>query len=207
MSGTTVDEMRPYLAVEPQMLAMDEAELLFRCERVLPPLRGAAEYVIDEYRKARGSRGAGTTPCDLWLAIQSDRFVRYASSKAAELQSHNGAPTYSYLFSWRSPFLDGLLGACHELELPFLFGYLDDPIATTLSGDRPQREVLAAQIQGAWTAFARGGAPSEQTLPQWPTYERTKRATMILDEECSKQNAPLEAERRVWEQLLPLDYS
>jgi para-nitrobenzyl esterase len=205
ISGTTVDEMRPYLAMQPALLGMDDVELRRRCERILPsPSDAAAEHVVEVYRRARVARGAGATACDLWLAIQGDRFVRFASTKAAELQSELGGRAYSYLFSWQSPFLGGLLGACHELELPFLFGYLDDAIATTLVGERPQREMLAAQLQGAWTAFARGGLPRAATLPEWPSYERARRATMIFDAECLRRDAPLEDERRVWEEILPL---
>ena len=34
----------------------------------------------------------------------------------------SGLSTYVYLFGWESPYADGTLGACHGLEIPFVFG-------------------------------------------------------------------------------------
>lgn len=201
VAGTTADEMRPYLVLEPDLLSLDENGLRARCERILPPAAsGAAERIIGEYRRARSNRGAGTSPCDLWLSIQADRFVRYGSTKTTELASRDGGAAYSYLFSWESPFMNGLLGAFHELELQFLFGSLDDPITRALTGERPERERFARQLQDAWTGFAHSGAPASS----WPRYDEQRRATRSLDVECTTQNAPLDDERRVWEEVLEL---
>lgn len=203
--GSTVDEMRPYLAVDPDLLTLDEAGLRRRCERIVPATAtGAVDHLITEYRRARDRRGASTTPCDLWLAIEADRFVRFGATRAAELLSRTGAAAFSYLFAWQSPFMDGLFGSFHELELPFLFGYLDDPIATSITGRHPQRVILAEQMQQAWTTFARCSTPVMNEATVWPTYEPATRATMVLDLECRNENAPLEDERRVWEEILPL---
>lgn len=199
VAGTTVDEMRPYLVLEPDLLSLDDAGLRRRCERIVPRrTTDEADYVIGEYRRARNERDASTAPCDLWLAIQADRFVRYGSIKTAELQSEHGAAAFAYLFAWESPFMNGMLGSFHELDLQFLFGSLDDPITMALTGDRPERESFARRLQRAWTAFARDGEPS----PSWPRYDRGKRATMILDTECSRRDAPFDDERRVWEEIL-----
>jgi para-nitrobenzyl esterase len=199
--GTTVDEMRPYLIIEPDLLSLDDTGLRRRCAGIVSGLAtDAAEHVIETYRRARRERGASTTACDLWLAIQADRFVRYGSIKAAELQSRHGAAAYAYLFAWESPFMNGMLGSFHELDLQFLFGSLDDPITTALTGDRPQRESFAKQLQSTWTAFARNGVPAAS----WPRYDHETRATMVLDVECSRRDAPFDDERRVWEEILAL---
>jgi para-nitrobenzyl esterase len=99
--------------------------------------------------------------------------------------------------------MGGLLGSFHELELPFVFGYLDDPMATVITGDEPHRDVLAKRLQTAWTAFAHGNGPLLDETTSWPRYERNQRATMVLDIECSRRDAPLDDERRVWEEILP----
>jgi para-nitrobenzyl esterase len=65
-------------------------------------------------------------------------------------------PAHVYEFAWRSPAFDGRLGACHGLELPFVFGTL--AAATGLTGeDAPA--ALSAELTAAWVAFARTGDP------------------------------------------------
>jgi para-nitrobenzyl esterase len=58
----------------------------------------------------------------------------------------------------------GRLGACHGLELPFVFATLATATGPEgLLGDGgPQ--ALAEELCGAWTAFARSGDPG------WPSY-------------------------------------
>jgi para-nitrobenzyl esterase len=206
ITGTTTDEVRPYLVLEPDLINLDEAGLHQRCAEIVLAPSTAIGDLIAAYRDARLQRGAGATPCDLWLAILADRFVRCGSTKVAELQSAAGATAYSYLFNWQSPFMNGWLGAFHELELPFLFGYLDDQVGAMITGDGPERAALAQRVQSAWTAFARGGVPTADGTEPWPRYDRAARATMVLDVECSRRNAPLDEERRAWEKIMPLGF-
>ncbi len=205
ITGTTADEVRPYLVLEPDLVSLDEAGLYRRCAEIVPAPATAIGDLIAVYRDARLRRGAGTTPCDLWLTILGDRFVRCGSIKVAEWQSAAGTPVYSYLFNWQSPFMNGWLGAFHELELPFLFGYLDDQTGTMLTGDRPERAQLAYRLQSAWTAFARDGVPTFEG-EAWTRYDRGTRATMVFDVDCSRRDAPLDDERRVWEEIMPLGF-
>ena len=70
-----------------------------------------------------------------------------------------------YEFSWRSPALEGRLGACHALELPFVFDTLDACAGPDgLVGEAPPRD-LARRIHGLWVAFAKG-----ESLP-WAPYD------------------------------------
>jgi para-nitrobenzyl esterase len=76
--------------------------------------------------------------------------------------------------------MGGKLGACHALDIPFVFRQLGSPDAEFLTrGRAPQR--LGDLMSTAWTAFARTGNPAAPGLPAWPDY-RTERRTMILDE-------------------------
>jgi para-nitrobenzyl esterase len=106
-----------------------------------------------------------------------------------------------YLFAWPSPARRGELGACHAIELPFVFGTLDAPGMDRFSGAGPEAERLAERTMDAWLAFARHGRPGHAGLPEWDTYDTARRATLWLDRESSLVDGPMDAERAAWERL------
>jgi len=87
-----------------------------------------------------------------------------------------------------------LLGSCHALEVPFVFGNLGADGIGMLVGDAPPAS-LADALQASWLAFARTGDPSNDVLGEWPAYDTDRRATMELDAEPRVVEDP-EAERR-----------
>ena len=74
--------------------------------------------------------------------------------------SARGSRAFVYLFDWESPAFGGILGSCHALELPFVFGAVHLPVVQVFSGGGPAVETLSAQMQTAWLAFAATGDPS-----------------------------------------------
>ena len=201
--GTNLDEMKLFGLMDPEARTLDDAKLLKRCERAIPGNNPAgvsrARVAIDTYCRARAGRGEPTAPPDLWFAIDSDRAFRYPAMLLAEMQRTHQPHTYAYLFTWPSPFLEGVLGACHALELPFVFGTLADPLLANFSGSGPGADALAERIQDAWLAFARVSDPAHPGIGSWPAYDAERRATMLLGCECRVENAPREEERQVWE--------
>ena len=202
--GSNRDEWRFYGLADPKAAQLDEAGLLRRFRRGLPGAdasgRSLAEGVVETYREARAGR-SGVSPTELWFAIQSDRWFRHAAMRLAELHAAHEPATWAYLFSWGSPALDGKLGACHALDIPFVFGGAEQASLGWLIGDDPGARVLAERIQDAWLAFARRGDPGHPGLPSWPAYEAGRRATMLLDDSCAVADAPLEAERAFWDRI------
>ncbi len=194
--GTTIDEMKLFDLMDPKADALTEAALLRRCTHTLGADR--APRAIDLYRAGRAERGASVAPCELWSAIETDRLLRVPAMRLAELQAAVQPAVYSYLFTWPSPYLDGRLGACHALDIPFVFDTLDDPHIIPFSGNGADAHQLARTMQDAWTAFARCGDPNHPGLPAWPRYAPPRRATMILGPECGVIDAPNEAERAFW---------
>lgn len=195
--GTTRDEMSAYLLLDPETQAMDDATLRRRCEG-LAPSAGAAVEGVEVYRRARRARGEPIEPRDLWFAMLADRHVRQPSTRLAEAATANGQASYFYRFDWVSPFLEGAIGACHSIDVPFVFGTLTDPCVAPFTGGGPEALALADFVQDAWLHFARHGRPGNG----WPAYEPTKRATMILGASPSVEEAPGEPERRFWETAL-----
>jgi len=162
---------------------------------------GQAEHVIETYRAARQARGADTSPPELWFAIAGDHRYRAPLMRQAELHAAHTPQTYTYLFTWRSPARDGRLGAAHTMEIPFVFGRLDDPGMGPLTGQGSAVQRLSEQMMDAWIAFARTGQPSHAGIGDWPGYEAAHRRTMILDRRCRVEAAPREAERAFWDAL------
>jgi len=192
--GSTLEEWKLLGTMDQDLPKLDEAGLVGRCQRLMP-----AENVLDvieAYRKTRAKRGAATTPAELFMAIQTDRVFRLPAIRLAEAQRRHQQSAYNYLFTWRSPLFGGILGACHALELGFLFGTYEE----NFSGSGPAADALARNIQDAWLAFARTGDPSCQSLGTWPTYGE-HRETMLLGEECHVEEAPYDEERRAWDSV------
>jgi carboxylesterase type B len=189
--GTNVDEMRLLGAGDPHRLDLDEAGLRVRLERVL---EGDVGQVIDAVRSARAARGEGTSPSDLWFAIETDRFFRVPSLRAADAHVAHDPRTYVYLFGWRSPAFDGWLGACHVLEIPFVFGLQDAPHLAPFTGAGADGARLSAEMMGAWVTFARGDDPSTPGL-SWPRHDPGARPTLVFDERSRAEAAPRDEER------------
>jgi para-nitrobenzyl esterase len=201
--GTNADEMRLFGLVDTQAFGLDDAGLLSRCQRVIPGAQNGeasrAQLAIDTYRAARARREQPVDPPALWFAIDSDRLFRHAALRLAELQYRQQPQTYAYLFTWPSPLFDGRLGACHALDLPFVFGTLADPAITLFCGSDADAAALSERIQDAWIAFARHGDPAHTGIGAWPAYDPATRPTMLLGPECRVESAPLEEERRFWD--------
>ena len=200
--GTNRDEWKLYGLADDRLKTLDAAALLRRCARNIPGAdadgRSRAERVVEAYRKARQGR-ASVEPRDLWCAIESDRNFRHPAMQLAEAHACRQSDTYAYLFTWESPALGGALGSCHALDVPFVFGCVRDGAIPKFVGDGPAVGALSERMQDAWLAFARSGRPGHPALGDWPSYAANRRATMILGESCGVEDAPMEAERALWD--------
>jgi para-nitrobenzyl esterase len=199
--GTTRDESKLFRLGLADAPPIDEARLLRRVRALLGSRESHAERVIEAYRGARAGR-ASTEPSELLDAIETDRSFRIPAIRLAEAQHRHQPDSYMYLFTWPSPARRGALGACHALELPFVFGTLDAPTMDRFAGSGPDAEALAARMMDAWLAFARSGRPGHADLPDWSPYETGRRATLVFDRAPELAHAPLDAERAVWDGML-----
>jgi carboxylesterase type B len=145
------------------------------------------EATMATYRAAHPGAGPG----ELLSAIQGDWCFRIPTLRLADAHATSPAATYMYEFAWRSPQFGGRLGACHGLEIPFVFGTLPDG-ADPLLGTNPPRQ-LADAMHAAWVAFATSGE-----CP-WPKYDLSRRATMRFHTRSEVVGDPRSAERVLWE--------
>jgi para-nitrobenzyl esterase len=145
---------------------------------------------IATYRAIRSGASAG----ELLAAIVTDWFYRIPAIRLAEAHTKGSGSIYMYEFAWRSPGFDGLLGACHALEVPFVFDTLDKGGFEVLLGAEPPQQ-LADVMHAAWVSFATRGDPG------WPQYDLYQRATMRFDTTSALVENPQSAERVLWEGL------
>jgi carboxylesterase type B len=133
----------------------------------------------------------GAGPGELLAAVQSDRHFRIPVIRLADAHAESSSDTYVYEFAWRSPQFGGRLGACHGLEIAFLFYALGDE-TEPLAGPSPPQQ-LAERMHAAWIGFAGSGDPG------WPKYDLTRRATMRFDTTSEVVDDPRSRERMLWE--------
>jgi len=178
--GCTLDETVILLGgLSPErdvIFRLDETGLHERVARYLGIDAERTGTLVAAYRGAHPRH----SPSDLFFAITSDHMMRIPSILQAERKAAQpGAPSYLYLFTWPSDLMGAGIKAHHGAELPFVFDTVDEDIERLGAG--PDRRVLADQMRGAWAQFARTGDPNHSGLPNWPSYSKASRDTMIFD--------------------------
>jgi para-nitrobenzyl esterase len=70
--------------------------------------------------------------------------------------------------------------------------------------DKPEAEgaAMAKEIHGAWVAFLKGERPHAEGLPDWPSYSRGLKETMVLDAVSKVEERPMAAELALWDGVL-----
>ncbi len=142
----------------------------------------------------------GATPAQLLIAALTDGQFRVRSLIMAERKAAQAAgPVWIYSFAWQTPLFDGRLGAPHAIDVPFTFDTLEFTNATDHSA---AAHALAVSMSATWANFARTGVPEHASLPAWPVYSATDRATMVLDAECRVARDPGREARELWQQVV-----
>lgn len=127
-------------------------------------------------------------PFGLWAAISASSMRQNTTTQAERKAALAGAPVYHYIFSWRTPVLDGRPGTFHACEIAFVFDNADRCVRQT--GGGPAALALSTNVSRAWVSFARHGNPNHTGLPNWPAYDAERRATLFLDNPSFVKNNP-----------------
>ena len=151
--GHTRDEHRLFSALDGLLGAGDRgAGGRPPCDVLAPGPDGARRY-----REAFPAAG----PDELYELVNSDWLFRMPTLHLAEAQAAGGGRAHVYELTWPAPGMGGVLGACHGLDVPLVFGNLDRGQPAMLIGDgpHPEAEALSARMRAAWTAFAAARRP------------------------------------------------
>jgi para-nitrobenzyl esterase len=150
-----------------------------------------ADAVIDAYRSAHPD----ASNLDLAVLIQSTGMMGRGSIELAERKlAGSTTPVWLYVLAWESPALDGFVKATHGMCIPLTM----DNAGLVPMTDHPDAHALAAQMSGAWIAFARHGDPNHADLPTWEPYSLDRRATMLFDAPPRVDDDPFATERLAW---------
>ena len=153
--GWNRDEQRSYINPRERISA---AELGRRLERRFP---GDAGRIMDFFA---GRFAPEFEHAAILAAAYTELRFRRLARRYAEARGEN---TWCYRFNWASKGLRGWLGACHAIEIPFIFGNLTDRTTQKFVG--PGAGQLSTEMQKLWTDFARNGRPSDD----WPPFPAT----------------------------------
>ncbi|MGW1602077.1 carboxylesterase/lipase family protein [Streptomyces eurythermus] len=186
--GTNTEEANLYLVPVGAYATSTRADADAVAARVHPdPVR-----LVDTYRRSRPGAAFG----ELRSAIMGDALFGAGSRALADAHAgRRGGATYAYEFAWRSPALDGRLGAAHAVELPFVFDLTHLSRlhgAHALLGPGRPPAGLASRVHETWIRFARTGDPG------WAPYDTVRRTTMLIDADWRQIDDPRGQEYQAW---------
>jgi para-nitrobenzyl esterase len=171
--GTNKEEAKLFLRLDPSFLSWQSDGSLFK-----DPAKAELYDLAAQYQS------------DGWKVMAVDQLARILSSDADQ------PAIYAYQFLWGAgglkksvmPFpVNLLLGACHAMEIDFVFG----TEAISLGGyafdekNRPGRVALSKAMMDYWAQFARTGNPNREGsgLPEWKPWSNAESSpkTILLD--------------------------
>lgn len=200
MIGTNCDEFKLFsnMDVLRKLIENDALKLMtgFLGMAGIPPNK--ISEMIEIYKTAREGK-LPNEPMDIFNAMVTDFAFRISTIQALEAHGVHNKNCYNYLFDWKSCGFGGNLDACHALEIPFVFGTINEPTLKDFVKGAPKE--LSEKMMDAWISFARTGNPNHDAIPEWNPYAEN-RATMVFSEECRLENALFEEERKAWEGLI-----
>ncbi|MDX1694167.1 MAG: carboxylesterase/lipase family protein [Ketobacteraceae bacterium] len=174
---------------------LDKPGLIDLCERGLP---GLGEKTANLYEQVVRSANPDADYIDMYSAFETDRMFRIPSLNIAAAQSKHNNQVYAFSFQWDK----GIFGACHAVDIPFVFGGVASGMGQILTGGGEQARKLSDRVQACWIAFARSGNPGTDEVGAWPGYDTKSRQVMIFDEEIRVESDPASKTREHWEGIL-----
>ncbi len=196
MIGHTRDESTLFTLFDRSLAELSRDRLV---ELVREPFADRAEEAVACYEQDRAAAGLGTEPFDIWAAISTDRMFRLPAIRTAECHLTHTPNVWMYRFDRPSPAHGGRLGACHSLDIPFVWGTYRLPDMQRFCGSGEATERLSVRVMASYLSFARHGDPNNAAIPHWPRYDTGDRQTLLFDEEDSVANAPLDSVRALWD--------
>ncbi len=185
MIGSNRDEARLFLVAANTIDLIDEAALIGAAS-----VYGLTPDGVAVYRANRPGGSAG----DILAAVITDWFFGIPAIRVAEARAAATAPTWMYRFDHPEPDANHRLGACHAVEVAFVFDTTARQDTRPLIGDMPS-PAAADTAHQAWVSFITDGTPG------WSPYLISGRATGLLTDKITEVNDPSSDERTLWDSI------
>ena len=133
----------------------------------------------------------------LWRIAEfyNEMMFRLPAVSQAEGHSRNGGRVFMYY--WIEPSALRYRGACHAVELAYVFGNHEETIYT---GERADAG-LSRRVMAMWAQFARTGDPSTDEV-SWQPYNVPERMTLIISKDIKLKSNVLKKQREILSPLL-----
>lgn len=198
MIGYTEFESTTFLMNDPKFGSLNEDELLERVQLMVEPSH--AESLIKGYRDLYPE----DSPTYVLSRLVTDHRFLLGSFTIADRKFEQGsAPVYSYVVTWETPILDGILRSPHGVDMALFFDNVE-VARDGLLGPGPEPQQLSDMLSKSLTSFAKSGDPNNAGIPQWFAYDPEDRSTMIFDVPSHAKEDPFQAQRNLWETYPPL---
>jgi para-nitrobenzyl esterase len=182
--GSNRDEARLFFVAPGSIDLIDDV--------VLERAAGAYGLSADSLAVYRANR-PGASAGDILAAVITDWFFTIPAIRVAEARTEAGsAPTWTYRFDYPAPADNHRFGACHGVEVPFVFDTISDEDLHPLIGDTPSQAV-ADQAHKAWVDFITHGDPG------WAAYNTASRTTGLISDHINAIGDPAASERVCWD--------
>lgn len=199
MIGTNSDEMKYWIADLGSL-----QKYYFMCdylfENNMKRVKEEDMRRVDAFMKLQALRGRFSRAWRI-TELYNELLFRLPAIRQADFHSASGGRTYVYY--WKYPSGIPRLGACHAVELAYVFNNLDE---TIYAGDNIDPE-LAKTVQQMWVNFAKTGSPTIRGELKWERYNDKKRPTMVIDKECHMDEDIKPLQRELLDPLLDYGFN
>jgi len=179
--GTNRDENRLWAALDPAQNQLGEDHWDDLCTQTFGEHAAHAKNTYEQIRP-------NEVPWQLISSIHTDTAFRQRAQRISEQRVAANNKTWMYWFTWPTPVLDGIVGSCHGLDIPFAFDNLSIPGTDGLTGEGPERAAIATRFAGEIVQFARTSAPT------WPAFDIDDRQTLEI---CAEMNVLKDPESEI----------
>jgi len=186
--GTNRDENRLWAALDPAQNQLGEDHWDDLCAQTFAERAADAK---NTYKRIRPNE----VPWQLISSIHTDTAFRQRAQRISEQRVAANNKTWMYWFTWPTPVLDGIVGSCHGLDIPFAFDNLSIPGTDGLTGDSPERAAIATRFANEIVQFA------TTSQPTWPAFDTTHRKTLEINAEFNVLSDPEKEIREIFQSL------
>jgi para-nitrobenzyl esterase len=159
VAGTTAEEWKLWTAMDADIQAMDEAKLERWARRMFGDDAGSLL-----------AANSGRSTYENYVFMQTQRAFREPTHRLLDAQSKH-APVFDYRFDWKSPILGGAFGACHAIELGFVFGTHNVTGPDQFFGSGEKADAINRAMMAAWASCAHGTPKVEaRAWPKWSAF-------------------------------------